>query len=290
MARTWLHEHFARLRKAREEGLNLHEPWQSFMETVQEREQDPPHTMRAIVTALERFRGQRPRSEIAILDHGCGGGFAMLYLLALGYTRTFGVEVNNQIFEQGNTWDHVLADVLGISETRTFRYGGLGLPFDDDTFDFIFSNQVVEHVTEESWNWYFKEEGRVLRRGGQAFHEIPHRLSPFESHTRTWFLHYLPRPVHRAIYVATGRGEAHIHYLRMPRTIRKKLTSDVGTIADMTLESFLANSTIEGFDGPRSLRDFVYRSCVSPMIGWAVRPAIKRLVMLRLLATKAPAA
>ena len=50
-------------------------------------------------------------------------------------------------------------------------YDGVHIPFDDDSFDIIYSSNVLEHVTE--LDALTQETQRVLRPGGIALHLLP---------------------------------------------------------------------------------------------------------------------
>jgi SAM-dependent methyltransferase len=54
------------------------------------------------------------------------------------------------------------------------------LPFDDNTFDLIISEQVLEHVMDQVG--LLRELHRVMRPGGCAVHVFPGRYSPIEPH------------------------------------------------------------------------------------------------------------
>lgn len=54
------------------------------------------------------------------------------------------------------------------------------LPFADNTFDFVFSDQVLEHVQDHKLA--FAEMERVLKPGGISLHIFPARLKPTEAH------------------------------------------------------------------------------------------------------------
>jgi len=76
------------------------------------------------------------------------------------------------------------------------------LPFDDQSFDLVFSNAVVEHVGSREQQHEFLNE--ILRVGKRAFVTTPNRRHPIEFHTATPLFHYLPPRVYRPIYAAAG--------------------------------------------------------------------------------------
>jgi SAM-dependent methyltransferase len=96
---------------------------------------------------------------------------------------------------------------LGIEEATHFRerypsiravtYDGGRFPFEDGAFDIAWSNAVLEHVGTEKHRTgaqvqFLREIRRVARR---AFVTTPNRWFPAEVHTRTPFLHWLPKPM-----------------------------------------------------------------------------------------------
>ena len=76
------------------------------------------------------------------------------------------------------------------------------LPFDDQSFDIVFSNAVVEHVGARVQQHDFLEE--LIRVGKRVFVTTPNRRHPIEFHTATPLLHYLPPHIYRKIYAAAG--------------------------------------------------------------------------------------
>ena len=281
---TYLHPEFVALRRARDDGRPLREAWQAFREKARSNSDHPPFIVRDVVEQVRAQQGERAPEEITILDHGCGGGFALLYLLALGYTEIYGVDLTSN--EDKKTWNELCAEVSGLPERRFRYYDGTRLPFENDSFDIVFSTQVVEHIEQRFWDIYFSEEARVLKPGGRAFHEIPHRLSPYDSHTQTWFVHYLPRPIHQRFYRLSGRGPEDIHYLRLPSTIEKTLRRHIGRTENLTMRAFLANADPETYDGPSGLRRFVHAACSFPVLGPIARIVMGPFIMYRLVAIK----
>ena len=69
----------------------------------------------------------------------------------------------------------------------------------------MYSQQVLDHVADDVLEAFYAEEARVLRPGGIAYHQVPHRLVSYDSHTKTWFVHYLPGPLRRPLFRALGR-------------------------------------------------------------------------------------
>jgi SAM-dependent methyltransferase len=126
-----------------------------------------------------------------ILDNGCGLG---TYLDALTpyTTQRYGLEIEHERAVAA------LATATGIIE-------GVGedLPFADDSFDLVFSNEVIEHVRDDGQ--YAAEMVRVTRPGGRILIFCPNRWYPVEQHGVYWhgrykfgnipLVNYLPTPL-----------------------------------------------------------------------------------------------
>lgn len=127
-----------------------------------------------------------------LLDDGCGLG---TYLAAFGRVaenQRFGLEVEWDRAQQARpTADGI---ILGVGET---------LPFPAGSFDFVFSNEVIEHVRSDAA--YAAEMVRVLRPGGRILLFCPNRWYPVEQHGVYWrgaykfgnipLVNYLPDPL-----------------------------------------------------------------------------------------------
>jgi SAM-dependent methyltransferase len=73
-------------------------------------------------------------------------------------------------------------------DKRFVRYDGKTMPFADDTFDWVFSNAVIEHVGDEDDQINFLRE--MLRVGRNVFFTTPNRFFPVETHTQELFVHW----------------------------------------------------------------------------------------------------
>ncbi len=61
---------------------------------------------------------------------------------------------------------------------------GEALPYPDDIFDIVFSNEVIEHVRDDALA--AREMVRVVRSGGYVLLFCPNRWYPFETHGHYW--------------------------------------------------------------------------------------------------------
>ncbi|MCE2510418.1 MAG: class I SAM-dependent methyltransferase [Alphaproteobacteria bacterium] len=110
--------------------------------------------------------------ESVILDFGCGSGRHVYEHLDLGYKNVFGYDVRNYV------------DLRKPEDIERFRFDEKDritrIPFPDDTFDFVFSTSVFEHVLDPEIA--FREIYRVLKPGGVSIHDFPAKWRPIEPH------------------------------------------------------------------------------------------------------------
>lgn len=106
------------------------------------------------------IKGQR------VLDIGCGNGGIAEYFAE--QNSVAGVDVADQRKTPDDCFEfHLVSD-----ET---------LPFEDDEFDIVVSNHVIEHVGDQEL--HLKEIRRVLKSGGSAYFATPNKSSPImEGH------------------------------------------------------------------------------------------------------------
>lgn len=135
--------------------------------------------------------------NIKILDHGCGGCRTIFYLILFGYNNVYGVDVvstnKKKYYENINRLIKIALNLSFDDNDRVLIYDGLNLPYKDDYFDFIYSQQVIEHLNDKEFISFIKEEKRTLKNKSFLYHQIPHKLVPTDTHTQTWFVHMLPR-------------------------------------------------------------------------------------------------
>jgi SAM-dependent methyltransferase len=121
-------------------------------------------------SALLKKLGVHLSKDADILDFGCGAGHMVYSLLDEGYTNTVGYDVRDYL-ELRHPEDR---SRFRIADGRTV------LPFNDDTFDLIISDQVLEHVMDQVG--VLRELHRITRPGGHAIHIFPAPYCVIEPH------------------------------------------------------------------------------------------------------------
>ena len=126
-----------------------------------------------------------------ILDNGCGLG-SYLNAFAPFSQQRFGLEIEEDRARQA------LAAAEGIVTSQ-----GEMLPFASNSFDVVFSNEVIEHVGDDGAS--MSEMIRVVKPAGRVLIFCPNRWYPVEQHGIYWrgsykfgnipFVNYLPDPL-----------------------------------------------------------------------------------------------
>lgn len=80
---------------------------------------------------------------------------------------------------------------------------GRELPYEDNSFDLVFSNSVIEHVGDYAQMAQFAKE--CDRVGHGLYIQTPNRWFPIEAHFGTAFIHWLPRTLYKKLSVFSLR-------------------------------------------------------------------------------------
>jgi ubiquinone/menaquinone biosynthesis C-methylase UbiE len=110
-----------------------------------------------------------------VLDAGCGGGGTAISL-AQEASFAVGLDIEERFRDAGTR----LAAEKGVGNVAFLKGDAARLPFQESTFDFVFSHSVIEHVT--SAEAYLKACHRVLVPGGVLYLSTAPYLSLAGSH------------------------------------------------------------------------------------------------------------
>lgn len=160
--------------------------------------------MRTLFTMIE------PGSSVLVVGVSAGAGIGTESMVESGLAKHADIV--------GLTYPPVSAPVLGAA---TVRGDARALPFVDNSFDYVVSNAVIEHVGgRDGARRMLLEGNRVARRGW--IHTTPNRRFPIEVHTGVPVLHWLPRAARESAFSWIGIAFPEEHYhLFTARSLRR---------------------------------------------------------------------
>jgi len=138
-----------------------------------------------------------PRSDWRVLEVGTNGSLEEARDYFLHSLYPYPQQITAAGLEDPDVFESVFPRYAYVQVRRNTP-----LPFDDGSFDLVFSNAVIEHAGSREQQRAFLDE--LLRVGKRAFVTTPNRRHPIEFHTVTPLLHYLPPRMYRQIYAAAG--------------------------------------------------------------------------------------
>lgn len=167
-----------------------------------------------------------PRRLMTLLDAGCGEGRMLRFLSSQLPTKTpatdwefAGFDVADSTSRRpgfpGSTAAYLRETVPLYDWAASIRVSRSNdaWPYDSGSFDFITSNQVLEHVVDAEH--FIKETARVLAPGGRSINVFPLRNYNFEGHLNVPVVHKIRGQEQRAAWMRilqrTGIGAPKSH-------------------------------------------------------------------------------
>jgi SAM-dependent methyltransferase len=117
-----------------------------------------------------------------VLEVGAGGSHTLGAIAGRLKCRSYGVEPD----EQGIAKTIELAD-LESGNVKMIRGDGFRLPFDDDSFDVVYSLGLIEHFEKSESSALISEHVRVCKKDGTVIVAVPNLLN-FPHTLRKWIL------------------------------------------------------------------------------------------------------
>lgn len=219
-----------------------------------------------IETVLQHLEnvGLRPDADRAVLDFGCGVG-RLTQALARRFQLCVGIDISQEMIAQANALNRYEHCRYMVSATPQ-------LPFADESFFFIYSNIVLQHVARHFAMNYLREFARVLAPGGVLVFGVQDRFAtPDVASLLTRFRHILHLRSRARGWFKGSSGDMQMHCLR-ESAVRKALGPMI--IADIRY----TNTAARDFNGklvylqqpPRS--GYVGRQyCVTKLAGVSLR-------------------
>ena len=142
-------------------------------------------------------------SQLKVLDWGCGRGRYVGFLVSQGID-SFGVDIDKNVISQAkslfekNYWEiEKRLCLIGLNNRTNFP---------NEYFDFVFSDQVFEHV--QDIRGLFNELNRITKKNGRQIHRWPSKFKIIEPHLFMPLIHWLPKGFLRyfgiLVYTACG--------------------------------------------------------------------------------------
>jgi len=136
------------------------------------------------------------KSEMNLLDWGCGRGRAVSFLRAQGY-KAFGTDIDSEPVK--NCRELLSAQGLDAEAIISLMENGVEKQFPDSFFHLSFSEGVFEHVKD--LEQVAENLKRVTAPGGVGIHLFPAHKHFVEIHLVMPFLHWLPKNKLRKFYI-----------------------------------------------------------------------------------------
>ncbi|GGY62902.1 hypothetical protein GCM10011613_03070 [Cellvibrio zantedeschiae] len=137
----------------------------------------------------------RLKEPIRLLEVGTGSGGIAYYFSSLSdieYEVTAVDVKDNRLTEEGFEFQLV---------------EGVELPYDNESFDVVISNHVIEHVGDlTSQLEHLSELNRVLTKSGIGYLAVPNRWMLVEPHYKLIFLSWLPKFLRSPYLRLFGKG------------------------------------------------------------------------------------
>ena len=124
-------------------------------------------------------------SNKKVLDFGCGNGNVIISMREKGF-EFYGVDSYYDGDEE--TYNKHKSNLPFI---RKYLPPQEKIPFPDEYFDFIYSNQVFEHIKDI--NFILDELNRILKKDGVMVHNFPVKEYLVEGHFRLPFVHWFQK-------------------------------------------------------------------------------------------------
>jgi ubiquinone/menaquinone biosynthesis C-methylase UbiE len=171
---------------------------------------------------LDDLRRRGEPEPQSVLDFGCGiGATEAIMRSRIPGARLHGVDPSRESIK--------VAESQQVPDATFQVCASVPLPFDDGSFDVVYSNGTFHHIDHAEHPAIFRELARVLRPGGHAFvfENNPFnpvtvymmRTLPIDAGTRMLFPHYLAR-LHRGAGLRVNATRFYVFFPKQLKALR----------------------------------------------------------------------
>lgn len=159
-----------------------------------------------------------------LLEIGAGVGTFLITARTKYQIDAFGIEPSKDEFSPFNEISLSLLGEYNLPKDIVIAGAAENLPFDDNSFDFIYSTNVLEHVQDPKL--VLKESIRVLKPGGYLQFVIPNYFSFWEGHYGILWPCVTNKLLAKLYATIVGKNPAYIDTLQLinPQSLRNNLS------------------------------------------------------------------
>jgi 2-polyprenyl-3-methyl-5-hydroxy-6-metoxy-1,4-benzoquinol methylase len=167
-----------------------------------------------------------PLARGRALDFGCGIG-RLTQALAGHFQEVVGVDIASSMVEAARAHNQHGDRVRYLHNTRSDLH-----LLESSSFDFVYSNKVLQHIPPEAQSAYIKEFVRVLRPNGLAIFQTRNgpRIRP--GTPRAWLYTLNRRYIRRLTQRVKGRAPYEMHYIAQS-TVEELVGEAGGRVVDI---------------------------------------------------------
>lgn len=172
---------------------------------------------RMIEAVLKDYIGKEIK-DLKILDIGCGNG-----------------EIANYFSCQNQVYVCDIEDQRKNKKKTIFKLlkkNSATLPFEDNFFDIVISNHVIEHIESKEQKKHITEIKRVLKNQSLLYLATENWFFPIEPHYKVPLLHYLPKKIFFGILKLFNKFEEEVNLLNYEQL--KSLTKNFSKVTEYT--------------------------------------------------------
>ncbi len=147
----------------------------------------------------------------AALDFGCGVG-RLAQALCDEFVEVSGVDISSSMIEHARNYNrHGERCRYHVNTTDDLAL------FEDGTFDFVYTNIVLQHVPPEASCRYIADFFRILKPGGVALFQIPSGARYEPGSVRESFYNFTRGPMKRLWKRMRGKPPVEMHQVARSR-------------------------------------------------------------------------